>query len=110
LYIFDEGQFQEFVVWNRANNSGDALESCTLGCAPSSFTGDELVTRTALAHEERLDYTVGANGLREFFQARLIKVCAWLSRTRLDEVYINFEQLFASCRRCIRQQCAQAPA
>jgi hypothetical protein len=62
-----------------------------LGGAPSSFTRDNLITpAVGFSHQYRLHDAVGLDGLRQFFQLRLVETRSRLHVIWFDEVYVNF--------------------
>jgi hypothetical protein len=90
LNVLDERHFQRQLVGDLANNRGYTAKTCTLGCAPTAFPCDELIAIPQRPNNNWLDDSAGLNRPRKFVESFFAETRAWLVRTRLDEVNIDF--------------------
>ena len=66
--------------------TGTCAESRKLGGAPAAFTGHQLVAVAALADYQRLDDSVGADGLRQFRKLSVLEDPPRLQGIGIDEI------------------------
>ena len=96
MNILDQGQGEELVIRDIADDRTDLAQTCTLRGAPSTLPGNDLVsTSWNPANQQRLNKAIGSNRLREFLELRLVKMRPWLFRIRLDQVNIEIEQIIS---------------
>src|ERR1017187_855928 len=73
LDVLDQGDFEQTVVGDFADNNRHRLIASQFGGTPTALTGDQLIACTRPADHQRLDNAVGADGLRQFGQALTLK-------------------------------------
>ncbi len=61
LKIFDQRKFEHLLIVNVPNNNRNFFESRYLRGLIPTFTGNNLIFRAILSHEERLQDTILAN-------------------------------------------------
>jgi len=86
LQIFDEGQFEHGAVIGLADNDGRLGQLQQLRGAPAAFAGDQFKITIALAHDERLDDALFADGIGQFAQRLGGEILARLERAGPDAV------------------------
>ena len=80
LEIFDERQFQHRVVVRLSDDDRHFRQLQQLRRAPAAFARDQFKTTAALAHDERLDDALFADGIGQFAERFFGKVLARLER------------------------------
>ncbi len=91
LEVFDERDFQGFLVGNVVNDDGNAVHGDKLCGAPAAFASEELISRGAFANDERLDDAGAANRLRQFVERGLGETRARLVRTGVDKGDVDLQ-------------------
>ena len=95
LEIFDEGEFEDFLIGSFANDEGGFGEARALGGAPASFSGNEFEEIAAFAGDEGLDDAVFFDGENEFVEMFVAEDGARLERGSDDAVEGNDLEPFA---------------
>lgn len=95
LEIFDEGEFEDFLIGGFADDEGGFGEARALGGAPASFAGDEFEEIAAFAGDEGLDDAVFFDGENEFVEMFVAEDRAWLERGSDDALEGNDLEPFA---------------
>jgi hypothetical protein len=85
LDIFDQGNFEEFLIGELLDYHRDLCQSGQAGCAPAAFAGDEFVAVGLSAHDDGLDDAVGPDGVGKFAEALLLEDGARLERVGVDQ-------------------------
>ena len=95
LEIFDEGEFEDFLIGSFANDEGGFGEARALGGTPASFSGNEFEEIAAFAGDEGLDDAVFFDGENEFVEMFVAEDGARLERGSDDAVEGNDLEPFA---------------
>ena len=95
LDILDQGNFEEAVFGDFADDDGDLFDSGEFGSAPAALACHQLVVSLELTDHQGLDDAVTADGLREFGEAFRLKDAAGLQGIDLDLVNGDEERGFA---------------
>jgi hypothetical protein len=84
LDVFDQADFKEVVVGGVLDDDGNFAQPGEAGGSPAAFTSDDFVAFADLTDDQRLDDSVGFDGLGELTEA------VWLKDgPRLEGVGIN---------------------
>ena len=92
LNVFDERELERLLVAYFSQDNRHAQKLRALRSAPSALSRDELVSRADLSHNERLDDSARANGLRQFLECRFRKSRSRLIRARIDQVDVDLQR------------------
>ena len=84
LEVLDERELEHLAVGRGAFDDGSLGQPGQLRCAPTAFTGDELVHPADDPDDQRLDDALFADGIGELRQCRGREIFPRLERTRLD--------------------------
>ncbi len=79
LDVLDDGEFEDFLVVEAADDDRHRVQARTLGGAPAAFAGDDLIHLLVVGidtDDDRLDETLGADRLGEFCQFIFTEILA----------------------------------
>ena len=94
LDILHQCQLHHALIVGRANIGRDSRETGNLRCAPTTFTGDDLVVVLAdLAQGDRCNDTHGLDTCCQFLHGRLVKLTTRLVGVGLNLVDGNLVQV-----------------
>ena len=99
LQIFDERQLQHRAVVRLAGDDGNLRQIQKLRRAPAAFAGDQFKKTATLAHDERLDDALFADGIGQFAQRLVGEILARLERAGADAVQRHALDVFAQIGR-----------
>ena len=92
LDVFYERELERLLIAYFAQYGRHAQKLRALRGAPSPLSRDELVSRADLSHDQRLNDSAGANGLRQFFERRFRKSRPRLVRAGIDQVDVDLQR------------------
>ena len=104
LQIFDQREFQHRAVVGLADDDRDFRQLEELRRAPAAFAGDQFKKSAALAHDERLDDALFADGIGQFPQGLVGKFLARLERGGADAIQRHALHALAVVRRGRRRK------
>ena len=87
LQIFHQRQLQHLAIGEIAHDDGNVVQLGELGCPPAPLAGDDLMDiglAGVAAHQNRLQYAVGADRFRQRLEFLGIEMAARLQRAGLE--------------------------
>ena len=87
LNILDKRDFEEILVGDVANYSGNFGDFGEFGGSPTTFSRDQLVTVSNPADDQWLNDAVGPNRLGKFHETVVLENAPRLERIWIDQVY-----------------------
>jgi hypothetical protein len=84
LDVFNEGDFENAVLFELLDNAGDLVHAGDLGGSPAALPNDELETISVRLNDDGLDQTIDANRLSELFDSLVAKNLSGLVGARVD--------------------------
>jgi hypothetical protein len=92
LNVFNESELERLLIAYLSQDNRHAQKLRALRGAPSPLARDELVSCAELSHDQRLDDSARANGLRQFLDSGFCKSCTRLVWAGIKKVDVDLQR------------------